>query len=125
MTGALFDGLKEARQCLEIGSNDRQVQFPADNQSNTTQDTIAKNYRIAGIFRGVIFSWFSWSRGEPRLLFTHEKPRVKTRAMRVPRVVPRARAQNGCGSRDHEKAKITTFTKILPLKKYPLYGITS
>ena len=30
------------------------------------------NYRIAGIFRGVIFSWFSWSRGEPRNICTRK-----------------------------------------------------
>ena len=70
-------------------------------------------YRIAGIFRGVIFSWFSWSRGEPRNIY--------------PRKTPRARAQNKRQTARprnffHEIAKITTFTKILPLEKYPLYG---
>ena len=64
--------------------------------------------------RGVIFSWFSWSRGEPRNIY--------------PRKTPRARAQNrrqAARPRNffHEIAKITTFTKILPLEKYPLYGI--
>ena len=49
---------------------------------------------------------------------------------RKPRRVPRARAQNGFGFNAnraprnffHEIAKITTFTKILPLEKYPLDG---
>ena len=45
---------------------------------------------VVGIFRWVIFSWFSWSRGKPQ----NEKPRVKARATRVQR---RACAQNGCG----------------------------
>ena len=75
---------------------------------------VNRYYRIAGIFRGVIFSWFSWSRGEPRNVY--------------PRTTPRARAQNRRQTARprnffHEIAKITTFTKILPLEKYPLYGI--
>ena len=45
-----------------------------------------------------------------------------------PRKTPRARAQNKRQTARprnffHEIAKITTFTKILPLEKYPLYGM--
>ena len=55
----------------------------------------------------------------------------KTAAEHASVRIPRARAQNGCGFNAnraprnffHEIAKITTFTKILPLEKYPLYGI--
>ena len=76
------------------------------NKGNITQ----YEYRIAGIFRGVIFSWFSWSRGEPRNICTRKS------ANRVARPKPR--------NFFHEIAKITTFMKILPLEKYPLYGIS-
>ena len=46
-------------------------------------------------------------------------------------VAYRVRAQNGCGLTHtarprnffHEIAKITFFTEILPLEKYPLYGV--
>ena len=73
-------------------------------------------YRIAGIFRGVIFSWFSWSRGEPRNIYPRKTPRTRAQNRRQT-----ARPRNFF----HEIAKITTFTKILPLEKYPLYGICS
>ena len=57
---------------------------------------ITHTYRIVGIFWGLIFSWFSWSRGNHEI-FTHKKPQVKMKATRIPRVVLRAHAQNGCG----------------------------
>ena len=83
-------------------------------------------YHIAGIFQGVIFSWFLWSRGELRNIYPR-KNRESTRVQRVvPRVCPKIgvvlmRPQNFF----HEIPKITTFTKILLLKKYPLYGMHS
>ena len=66
-----------------------------------------------------------FSRGNIFVVFVVERRTTKYlhTKKRKPRRVPRARAQN----REiffHEIAKITTFTKILPLKKYPLYGIT-
>ena len=33
-------------------------------------------YRIAGTFRGVIFSWFSWSRGEPQNIYPRKTARA-------------------------------------------------
>ena len=60
-------------------------------------------YRIAGIFRGVKFSWFSWLRGEPRNL-----PPTKQY-----RIVP------GCGLvyGDHEKFS-TNWPKIHWSRKF-------
>ena len=88
-------------------------------RSSPTLPSLSNVYRMhcipySGYFSGVIFSWFLWSRGEPRNIY--------------PRKTPRARAQNRRQTvrpRNffHEIAKITTFTKILPLEKYPLYGI--
>ena len=45
-------------------------------------------YRIAGIFRGVIFSWFSWSRGEPRNICTR-KSANRVRAPKTTKFFPR------------------------------------
>ena len=42
-------------------------------------------YRIAGIFRGVIFSWFSWSRGEPRNICTRKSANRVTYRVRAPK----------------------------------------
>ena len=77
---------------------------------------VGRRLPYSGYFRGVIFSWFSCSGGEPRNIY--------------PRKTPRARAQNRRQTARprnffHEIAKITTFTKILPHEKYPLYGISS
>ena len=44
-----------------------------------TVNLLEEKYRIAGIFRGVIFSWFSWSRGEPRNIY----PRKTVRAPKI------------------------------------------
>ena len=43
------------------------------------------NYRIAGIFRGVIFSWFSWSRGEPRNICTRKSANRVAYRVRAPK----------------------------------------
>ena len=40
MPGALFDGLKEAMQCLVEGSNERQVQFPGASQCENSTVTV-------------------------------------------------------------------------------------
>ena len=42
-------------------------------------------YRIAGIFRGVIFSWFSWSRGEPRNICTRKSANRVAYRVRAPK----------------------------------------
>ena len=46
---------------------------------------LGNNYRIAGIFRGVIFSWFSWSRGEPRNICTRKSANRVAYRVRAPK----------------------------------------
>ena len=78
-------------------------------------------YRIAGIFGGVIFLWFLWSRGEPRNIY--------------PRKTASQNKSHGCTACSTacmltkwvwffpQSGQIMTFTKIIPLQKYPLYGM--
>ena len=61
-------------------------------------------------FSGVIFSWFSWSRGKPRNIYTRTCAKYVWQTVQPRKIF-------------HELAKIATFTKILPHEKYPLYGM--